>query len=211
MTPAFARLAVVTALAVLLQACVSAPPAPDESYTRSQPDDWSARTAQLKDFDHWTIQGKIAVRQSDRTDTGMVRNWDQSGENFSLSVSSSFMGMGTTRLEGNPGYLTITTPDGKQLFSDDPEGLIHEALGWDLPIASLAYWVRGIPAPGAEHHLYFDEDGQIGYLQQSGWQVYYENHEKLDNELPALPRRLTATHDDARVRLVVTGWDRPDQ
>ncbi|TVP54130.1 MAG: outer membrane lipoprotein LolB [Halomonadaceae bacterium] len=197
---------------LLLQACVTAPPPPDQDHTRTVPSDWADRQQRLADFNQWSLQGKIAVRQSDRNDTGVVRSWDQSGEEFSLTVSSSFMGMGSTRLEGTPDYLTITTPNGEQLFSEDPEGLIRQALGWELPIAALAYWVRGMPAPGDDHELYFDDQGRLGYVVQSGWEIYYENHQPLgDNgEGPVLPRRLTASNDDALVRLVVTGWEKAD-
>lgn len=197
---------------LLLQGCVSTPPPPDQDHSREVPADWPERQQQLAEFDQWSLQGKIAVRQPERNDTGVVRRWDQSGESFSLTVSSSFMGMGSTRLEGTPDTLSITTPNGEQHYSSDPESLIRQALGWELPIAALAYWVRGIPAPGAEYDLYFDDQGQLGYVLQSGWEIYYENHQPLgDNgEGPVLPRRLTASNDEALVRLVVTEWNEVD-
>lgn len=210
------------ALLVLLQACVSAPPPPDEEHSRRTPDDWPQRQEQRAAMNEWTLQGKIAVRQSDRNDTGVIRRWEQSGEAFDLTVSSSFMGMGSTRLEGTPDYLVITPPDGKKLFSDDPQELIRTALGWELPIASLAYWVRGLPAPGDDYELYFDDQGRLGYVLQSGWEIYYEDLAPLDNETGdnetgdnhagneglTLPRRMTASHEDALVRLVITHWER---
>ncbi|MDX1588035.1 MAG: lipoprotein insertase outer membrane protein LolB [Oleiphilaceae bacterium] len=212
------RLLPLLVLAALIQGCVSAPPPPDQDHSRTRPDDWPQRQEQRTAFDEWTLQGKIAVRQSDRNDTGVVREWQQSGEAFDLTVSSSFMGMGTTRLTGTPEFLVITTPDGKKLVSQDPEALIREALGWELPIASLAYWVRGVPAPGADYELYFDDQGQLGYVLQSGWEIYYENYAPLEEDQDGsassrameLPRRMTASHEDALVRLVVTQWQGAD-
>ena len=197
-----------TLAALLLQGCMSAPPAPppDDSYTHDLPDDWQQRRAELEAFDTWSLQGKIAVRHDDGTDSGLIRHWDQAGSQFSMEVSSSFMGMGTTRLEGSPHFLVVTDPSGEQYMSEDPNALIHETLRWELPMEALAYWVRGLPDPSAEYELFFNPEGQISYLRQHNWEVHYEGHEPLD-ELPELPRRMTATHDDARVRLVITQWE----
>lgn len=197
----------------VLHGCMSAPPAPppDEGYTRDIPRDWANRKERLKSFNTWELQGKIAVHQPERNDSGVIRYWEQIGEQFELEVSSSFMGMGTTRLEGSPGFLVVTDSGGEQYFSEDPAQLLKQTLGWEVPLDAVAYWVRGLPAPhSTDYELFFDADGQLGYLRQMGWEVYYEGHEPL-NGLPPMPRRMTATHDDARVRLVITNWQRTDR
>lgn len=199
------------AVLVLLHGCASAPPPPDEDHSRTEPSDWDERRTELAAFDQWTLEGRIAVRQGDRNDTGIIRMWEQDGEDFELRISSSFMGMGLTQIKGDPGHLIINTPDGEQYISDNPQLLIHEAMGWDLPIANLSWWVRGLPAPGDdEFHLYFDEDGNVGHLHQDGWEIYYENHASTNGELPATPRRLTATHGNALVRIAISSWEHND-
>ena len=194
-------------IVLLLQGCMTAPPAPppDDSYTTEKPDDWSERRERLGDFNHWELQGKVAVRHEEGTDSAVIRNWTQRGDYFRIEMSSAFMGMGTVRLEGSPASLVITDPDGKTYQSANPEKLIQETLGWTLPVQALYYWIRGLPVPGNERQLFFNTRGQIAYLRQHGWELNFDSHQTLDG-LPEVPRSLTATRGDLRLRLVMTRW-----
>lgn len=198
-------------IVLLLQGCMTAPPAPppDDSYTTEKPDDWNERRERLADFNQWELQGKVAVRHDDGTDSAVIRSWNQDGDYFRIEMSSSFMGMGTVRMEGSPESLMITDPDGETYQSADPEQLIQETLGWTLPVEALYYWIRGLPVPDSEHELFFDPEGRIAYLRQHGWELNFDDLQTLDG-LPEVPRSLTATRDNLRLRLVLTSW-RPQQ
>lgn len=194
---------------LVLQGCMSAPPAPppDDSYTLEKPEGWAERRETLTDFNDWELQGKVAVRHEEGTDSAIIRDWTQTGDQFRIEMSSAFMGMGTVRLEGSPNFLVITDSDGEQYSSPDPEGLIEQTLGWTLPVEALYYWVRGLPVPDQDHELFFDPEGRVAYLRQHGWELNFDEHQTLD-ELPQVPRSLTATRGDLRLRLVLTSWRR---
>lgn len=194
-------------IVLLLQGCMTAPPAPppDDSYTNEKPEDWSERSDRLAEFNQWELQGKVAVRHEEGTDSAVIRSWTQDSDYFRIEMSSAFMGMGTVRLEGSPASLVITDPDGQTYQSSNPERLIQKTLGWTLPVEALYYWVRGLPVPDSEHQLFFDPEGRIAYLRQHGWELNFDQHQTLEN-LPEVPRSLTATRDDLRLRLVLTRW-----
>ncbi|PAU80032.1 outer membrane lipoprotein LolB [Halovibrio salipaludis] len=194
-------------LGLLLQGCMTAPPAPppDDSLTREQPEGWQARQAELRDINQWTLQGKVAVRHEQGNDSAVIREWVQNGDQFLIEMSSAFMGMGSVRLEGSPTFLTITDSEGQQYLSDDPDALIRETLGWSLPVEALYVWVRGLPLQDSPADVFFDEQGRISHLRQQGWEIHYSNYATLAG-VEAVPHSLTATRDDLRLRLVITRW-----
>lgn len=201
------RLLGTAALGLLLQGCMTAPPAPppDDSLTREKPEDWQPRQAELRELRQWTLQGKVAVRHEQGNDSAVIREWVQNGDQFLIEMSSAFMGMGSVRLEGSPEFLTITDSDGQQHLSSDPDALIRKTLGWSLPVEALYVWVRGLPLQDSPAELFFDEQGRISHLRQEAWEIHYDDYASLAG-VEDVPRSLTATRDDLRLRLVITRW-----
>ena len=81
---------------------------------------------------------------------------------------------------------------------------LERRLGFQLPIAELRWWLLGIPAPG---EVSIDPDaasGEIRGFLQDGWKI------SIDSRAPALgfalPQRLTATREGARLKLLVERW-----
>lgn len=201
------RLLCATMVGLVLQGCMTAPPAPppDDSLTRTEPEGWQARQAELRELRQWTLQGKVAVRHEEGNDSAVIREWVQNGDQFLIEMSSAFMGMGSVRLEGSPSFLTITGSDGQQYLSDDPDGLIRETLGWSLPVEALYVWVRGLPLQDSPADLFFDEEGRVSHLRQEGWEIHYDDYADLAG-VEDVPHSLTATRDELRLRLVITQW-----
>ena len=141
-----------------------------EGMTNQPPADWAERSNHLSRFDQWQLRGKLAVKQPSDSGTAIINGWRQQGERYDLSLSSSFLGMGTTRLTGVPGFIELTLANGETYQSSDPETLVAAATGWNLPIDNLAWWVRGLPAPEGDFRLLFDEQHQLAILRQDGWE-----------------------------------------
>ena len=57
-----------------------------------------------------------------------------------------------------------------------------------------------------------DEDGRVSGFEQLGWSVQLERYQAVPAAADGagaerqLPRRVTATRDDSRVRLVISEW-----
>lgn len=202
------RLLPVLALVILIQACttIRLEPLPD-GMTDQTPADWDARARQVSGFDQWRLTGKLAVRQPSDSGTALINHWIQSGESYDLALSSSFLGMGSTLLKGRPDYMELTLPGGDTYRSSDPESLVSAATGWQLPLQSLSWWIRGLPAPDDNARLLFNAEQQLALIRQSGWEIRYDRWKRFLPDLPALPARITAVKGEKRVRMVVAQWE----
>lgn len=177
-----------------------------EGMTDQPPANWAARSASLGQLDHWKLTGKLAVRQPSDSGTAIINHWIQDGESYDLALSSSFLGMGSTRLKGVPGFIELTLPNGETYRSGEPESLVQAATGWRLPLENLTWWIRGLPSPGSDYRLLFDEQGSLAIIRQDGWEIRYDRWQDFLASYPELPARITALKEDKRVRLVVSDW-----
>lgn len=202
-----ARFAGALALATLLQACttIRLEPLP-EGMTDQPPVGWADKSRRLSLFDQWELSGKLAVRQPSDSGTALINHWIQEGEAYDLALSSSFLGMGSTSLKGVPGFIELTLPNGDSYRSNNPEELVEAATGWQLPIENLVWWIRGLPAPGGDFRLLFDEHEQLAIIRQSGWEIRYDRWQDFLNGYPELPARITALKGEKRVRVVIGQW-----
>lgn len=194
-------------LALVLSACATAPMAPlPKGLSDQPPADWSQRQRLLTRFQYWRLEGKLAVHQPSDSGTAVINRWTQTADRYQLSLSSSFMGLGHTELSGVPGYIELTLPSGDTYRSTDPESLVSKATGWTLPIDSLTWWIRGLPEPGSDARLLFDDKGQLAVIRQQGWEIRYRRWRTFVADAPTLPALITAHKDKKRVRLAVTSW-----
>jgi len=177
-----------------------------EGMTDQPPADWQDRSTKLRRFDHWQLSGKLAVRQPSDSGTAIINYWIQEGEAYDLGLSSSFLGMGSTNLKGVPGFIELTLSNGETYRSGDPDALMKAATGWQLPMESLTWWIRGLPAPGGDFRLLFDDRGELAMIRQAGWEIRYDRWHELQGDVPSLPARITALKEDKRVRVVVSSW-----
>jgi outer membrane lipoprotein LolB len=83
----------------------------------------------------------------------------------------------------------------------DAATLAERALGFPLPVESLAWWIRAAPRPGHPHAVERDAAGRVSVLWQEGWSVAYAYDEGA-----ARPLRVFATYPDLEVRLVIDAW-----
>lgn len=201
------RATFIVCISLWLSACATTPTEPlPEGLTEQPPANWADRQSALNAFQHWQLQGKLAVRQPSDSGTANINRWVQDNEHYQLSLSSAFLGLGRTELEGVPGFLELTLPDGETYRSNDPNALVEAATGWQLPIDSLTWWIKGLPDPASDFRLLFNEAGDLAVIRQQGWEIRYERWQSFIHEQPSLPARITALKEDKRVRVVVTDW-----
>lgn len=194
-------------LAILLQGCASLKVEPlPEGLTDQPPSHWADRQTRVQQLRHWELSGKMAVKQPSDSGSGVINHWKQQDDHYDLSLSSAFLGLGTTRLQGVPGFIQLTLPNGELYQSTDPEKLVEAATGWQLPITGLTWWIKGLPEPGNDFRLLFDKEGRLASIRQHGWDIRYDRWRSFMDEYPELPARITALKGEKRVRLVVTQW-----
>lgn len=199
------------ALLLVMSGCASIDLEPlPEGLTDQQPDNWGQHQANLNQLTQWRLAGKLAVRQPSDSGTAIINRWIQRGNHYDIGLSSSFLGMGSTRLRGTPDYIDLTMPGGDSYQSGNPEALVEAATGWQLPLSNLTSWIKGMPGNNGRYKLLFDESEQLALIRQQGWEIRYDRWERFIDGYPALPARLTAVKGEKRVRLVVSSWQTMD-
>lgn len=200
------RLAGAALATVLLAACTSAPVRPPaapvdgaEAQARQQ-----ERRQRLEAIPAWSMQGRIAVSVGDKGGSGRL-DWQQQGAAYRVSLSAPVTRQ-SWRLAGEPGGATLEGLEGGPYSGPDAEALLWQATGWPIPVEALAWWVRGLPAPAGAGQE-FGDDGRLRRLVADGWTVDYQDWQPAADGWPEMPRRLQASREGARVRLVVDRWE----
>ena len=147
------------------------------------------------------LSGRIAVKYRNEATTGNIA-WRHGALSDELLLTSP-LGQGIARIARAGSMVTLTMQDGRELRAADAESLTEQALGFRLPLAGLADWVRGRAAakpalePTRESR---DAAGRLAELEQSGWKILYLEY------AVALPSRLTLTYPGLELRLAISEW-----
>jgi outer membrane lipoprotein LolB len=189
-------------LFISLTACTSVTTQPAQ-FTPAQLNNAArAQQAQMRMISNWTIRGRIAVQMAQQGGSASVF-WKQQGQNYAMEFFGP-LGAGAVYLNGIPGQIDLTTSKGQHLQAATPEKLLQQALGWNLPITNLNYWIRGIPAPGFAGTQSFNNQGQLAQLQQDGWQINYLNNMTANNKV--LPQYITLVRQGLVVKIIIDSW-----
>ena len=193
---AMSRMLRLALLGVCLSACAIAPPASENS-------DWSRQRDQLQELDSWELRGRVNVRYDNESHTPRII-WLQQSAEYHIRLWGTF-NAGATEIVGRPGFVTMEN-DGQTLSANSPEDLILEQLGYELPVSQLNYWIKGLPAPGSDAQLAFNELNQLTTIQQADWTINLSDMRQYG--AVSLPRRveLTRPRNAIRLRFIGLNW-----
>lgn len=204
MTPIRFRLraGVGVALALMLAACATPrlkPIAADATLLARQ----DSREHALAGRQDWGLQGRLGVSDGRDSGSGTLK-WTQQGAQFRFSVHAPITGK-TWVLAGDADHARL---EGLREHPIDGEAavLLKRELGWQVPLAELTDWVRGMRAPGTAQ-IRFRGDGLPAVIEQSGWTVEYPAYDETRD--PPLPSKVFATKGDFKVRLAIRQWTLP--
>jgi outer membrane lipoprotein LolB len=159
-----------------------------------------AREATLGGKSHWTIEARIAVSGENGGSGDLV--WRQDGDAYSFSVRGA--NGKTLRLSGDADHATLEGVDAQADVGRDPQALLRERLGAEVPFAALRRWVLGLRVAGEPAQMQFDEKNLLAQLEQQGWTVEYLDW--FGQQSPPLPKKVFATRGKDKVRLVIQSW-----
>jgi outer membrane lipoprotein LolB len=191
------------ALLLIINGCATQPES--IAVTEKTPADWDVRREELNRLRSWEIMGKIGVRQPDQSDSAVINRWQQIDSHFIINLSSPILGMGSTQLTGAPGRLQITNADGETTESDDPEALLLEHLGWQLPLQLLPFWVKGIPSPSHRDPVTFTTRGDPATFTENGWLVESGKYSPVGSY--RLPGKVKLSFRGVKITLVINQWE----
>ncbi|RPI13525.1 MAG: outer membrane lipoprotein LolB [Lysobacterales bacterium] len=187
------RLLAVAALAGMLLAGCAVQPPPAEG-PGPRPD------ATL--MQQWAASGRLAIAGAGEGGSGAFV-WQQDGATSRLDVRGP-LGVGALQIVATPESLSMTDGSGREVPAAAARAELTQRLGADLPWSSLGYWMLGLPAPGAPATVSDAQTVPWRVIEQEGWRVGYDAYTSASGY--ALPRRLTATRGDVRVKLVIDRW-----
>lgn len=169
---------------------------------QGSPQLWREHKQQLSTLDGWQINGKVGIRAPKDSGSGTLF-WLQRQDYYDIRLSGP-LGRGAARLTGRPGAVVLEVANQGRFEAQNPESLLAEQLGWELPVSHLVWWVRGLPAPDSKSQLTLDGDSRLAALKQDGWSVEYLSY--IEQNGYWLPGRLKLHGQNIDVTVVVKDW-----
>jgi outer membrane lipoprotein LolB len=151
------------------------------------------------------LVGRVAVTHDGRAFTSGVR-WQHTAARDELWLLTP-AGQALAHIVGDAGGAVFTGADRREYRAADVASLIRRALGWEIPVTHLAWWVQGQLAPGAViQAVERDAHGRLTVLEQDGWRIAYgyDTPDTRDGRL----RRLELAGEGHEIRLVIDAWQR---
>jgi outer membrane lipoprotein LolB len=165
-----------------------------------------AREAQLAQHPDWTLSAHAFVSDGAQNSGSGDLEWRQVGGRYDFTLRAP--NGKTWKLGGDAHQAQLEGVDPQPIRGDDPQRLLRERLGWEVPLTGLAYWVRGMSGTGRPGVFQFDASGLPAQLEQDGWKIEYRDW--FADRTPPLPRKVYATRGSARVKLAIDSWSIDD-
>lgn len=131
------------------------------------------------------LSGRIAARYGKEAFTGAIA-WRhaRSGDDMLISTPT---GQGVAQILRQGDEVLLKTAEPREYRANDAEALTERVLGFRIPLAGLAEWVRGRPSPE---------------LESRGWKIEYQ-----DYDAQRRPTRMRLTYPGIELRLVISSWN----
>lgn len=162
---------------------------------------------QLQAISDWQLTGKLGIRTADDSGSASLK-WAQQTANYQINLSGP-LGQKSMIITGTPEKVRLEQTGEPAQEAKTAEALIKKSAGWTLPVAQLAYWVRGVPALKLPiTHLQQNENGLLDQLTQGGWHIIYSNYrdQTFNGTTLPLPGKIIAEYQDVRLTLVIRNW-----
>lgn len=159
-----------------------------------------AETATVSSFE---INGAMAAKNKSKGWSATM-NWVQSGpSNYQMRLNGP-LGAGAVVIKGSGG--TVTFQDGpKTATSSNADELLAKQTGIRLPVHSLYYWVRGLPAPGGGEAEVHDKYNHLVKLKQSGYTIDFNQYTSVKGiDLPSMIR---LEGNGVMIKVIIKGWN----
>lgn len=173
-----------------------------------------ARVTSLQQLQDWQFKGRISIRieTAGAADGGSGSlNWVQSQQSMALDFHAA-LGRGAWQLRAGSDRAEVTLADGSKYRDADVQALLHQQLGWDVPVNSLSCWLRGLviapecPENSATVQLR-DSNGRPLQIREDEWLVLIHSWSEVNNL--SLPKKIEFSAPGRRFKLVISQWTLP--
>jgi len=156
----------------------------------------------------WVMTGRVALSNGRQGGSGQLE-WTQGAGALHMVLSAPITRQNWVLDVDARGAATLQGLPGGPLRSDDAAQLVREATGWDIPVAALGCWLRGVAAADSAlgvARIEFGADLLPMRIEQGGWTVDYNGWTPDPFTRLPMPSRINAQRGEDRVRLVVDRW-----
>jgi outer membrane lipoprotein LolB len=201
----------------LLAGCVSVPRQQGVAIGRLSSDAQAAalarqdaREQRLRALPGLSFSGRVALSNGRNAGSGRIE-WQQSGDDYAVTLSAPVTRQ-SWKLSGDARSARIEGIEGGPREAADVVQLLRDSTGLDIPVGALAAWASGARADVGMFgpaKVGFDADGRLARIEQDGWTVDYLGWQEQDSgngEPLAMPNRINAQRDPAKVRLAIDAW-----
>lgn len=179
-----------------LAACESTP------VRMGEDEGWLQHRQRVLAQDDWRMQGRVAIRHADEGGQGLL-HWEQRGETYTLHFYDALNRL-QLQIEGDDQGVEMKARSGETRKAADAELLMQEYLGWSVPVASLRYWVRGLPEPQQSVDEFKISNDRLSRISQGNWDIRYQRYEQVDGIW--LPDLLKIEAPSFSIKLLVEQW-----
>jgi outer membrane lipoprotein LolB len=150
----------------------------------------------------WRLQGRVAVQAGEQGWNAHLF-WEHDGRQDRVRLSGPFS-QGAVSIVLQDDLIYINEGAGVVGSSRDPDGYLRERLGFTVPLASLRYWVLGVPSPKGEPASVFSGAGLARAFSQQGWRLSYERFTRVHDF--DLPEKMSVQGQNIKMKLVADEW-----
>ena len=149
------------------------------------------------------LVGRVAVTFDGRNFSSGLR-WQHAVDRDEVWLMTP-TGQALAHIQADDEGATLTGTDRQTYRAADVEALTRQALGWELPVTRLAWWVRGEPVPGSEvGEAVRDQQGRLARFTQDGWSITLAHPGAEDRA--GRPQRAELVRGGHQIRLVIDSW-----
>ena len=160
-------------LAALVLAGCATPGAVDPQQGERAPL-YAERAERLDALGSWSLEGRLAINDGEDGGSGRLQ-WLQDTDRARMDFHGA-LGRGAWRLTADANGAELQFADGESYRARTVDALVREQVGWPVPVEPLAWWVRGLAAPGPVEKRRLEVDGTLGYLSQGGWEIEFSRY-----------------------------------
>lgn len=196
-------------LALFLSSCASVTPTTPVSEKHLQPKQvnhylpWPQRKTQLNAIQNFCVKGNLAAHENFGHGINASFSWEQIPRHYRLNFFGPLAAQSAV-LIGNSQCVILKTYQ-HTYQAKNPEQLLQNQLGLNLPVSYFYYWLRGLPAPQSRYTVNLDAYNRVMQLRQSGWRVVYQHFTHLGKI--DLPDRFDLFNNQWRIRIAINHWD----
>lgn len=167
---------------------------------------WLKHKNALSDIESWQIKGRFSAKTSTETWTGSII-WLQQARQYKINISGP-LSTGSILLEGTDGFAQLQLSENQFASDTNPQSLLYDQTGLNLPVNELKHWLLGLPHPqgkkDTEGAITLNQNSLLSKLEQNNWEVTFKRYTTVNDV--QLPNKIFLKNQDIDVRLIIQQW-----